>query len=233
MMNTLLAVTLALGLAAFAGAQDDKPEPRSIVVSGNGTVRADPDVAYIRLGVSSRSKTAKDAQSETNAAIAKFYAALVSLGIDRKDIQTSRLTLNAYYDNPKPGARPEIAGYEAENVVTVRLTDFAKIGSVVDAGVDAGVNNMQGVTFGIVDDTQARLEALRLASREAKLKAEAIASALGVHLGEILIVNEGGSYVPQMDYARGAAMEFKSGATVSPGQLDVTANVSIRFAIAK
>lgn len=232
MMNTLIAVGLALGAVAVAEAQGDKPEPRSIVVSGNGTVRADPDVAYVRLGVSSRAATAREAQAQTNAAIAKFYSALDALRIDRKDIQTSRLTLNAYYDNPRPGQRPEIAGYEAENVVTVRLIDFTKIGPVVDAGVDAGVNNMQGVSFSLVDDTKARLEALQAASREAKAKAEAIASALGIRLGAILVVNEGGSYAPpRMDYERGAAMEMKSGTTVSPGQLDITANVSIRFAI--
>jgi uncharacterized protein YggE len=73
---------------------------------------------------------------------------------------------------------------------------------------------------------------LQAASREAKAKAEAIASALGIRLGAILTVSEGGSYIPpMMDYARGAAMEMKVGTTVSPGQLDITANVSIRFAI--
>lgn len=230
-ISTVLAVALAFGVATLAEAQNDRPEPRSIVVTGNGTVRADPDVAYVRLGVSSRAKTAKDAQAQTNAAIAKFYAALDALRIDRKDIQTSRLTLNAYYDNPRPGQRPEIAGYEAENVIAVRLTDFAKIGPVVDAGVEAGVNNMQGVSFSIID-TKARMDALQAASREAKAKAEAIASALGIRLGAILVVNEGGSYAPpMMEYARGAAMDMKQGTTVSPGQLDITANVTIRFAI--
>lgn len=219
-------------MATFAGAQDNKPEPRSIIVTGNGTVRADPDVAYVRLGVSSRAKTAKQAQEQTNEAMVRFYKALADLRIDRKDIKTSQLTLNAYYDNPKPGQRPEIAGYEADNVLTVRVTDFAKIGSVIDAGVDSGVNNMQGVSFGLVDDTQARLEALKAASREAKAKAEAIASALGVRLGVILVVNEGGSYTPpMMEYARGDAMNLKAGVPVSPGQLDVTANVSVRFEI--
>jgi uncharacterized protein YggE len=232
MMKPLIALALFVGAVAMSDAQGERPEPRSIVVTGNGTVRADPDVAYVRLGVSSRAANAKAAQEQTNAAISKFYAALDALRIERKDIQTSRLTLSAFYDNPRPGQRAEIAGYEAENVVTVRLTDFTKIGPVVDAGVNAGVNNMQGVSFGLVDDTQARLEALQQASREAKVKAEAIATALGIRLGGILVVNEGGSYVPPtMDYARGAAMEMKSGTTVSPGQLDITANVSIRFAI--
>src|SRR5687768_8213187 len=134
MMNTILAVALAFGVSTLANAQNEKPETPSIVVTGTGVVRADPDVAFVRLGVSSRARTAKDAQEQTNAAIAKFYTALDRLNIDRKDIQTSQLTLNAFYDNPKPGERPQIAGYEAENVLTVRVTDFAKIGPVVDAG---------------------------------------------------------------------------------------------------
>jgi hypothetical protein len=120
-------------------------------------------------------------------------------------------------------------------VLTVRVTDFAKIGPVIDAGVDTGVNNMQGVSFGIIDDTRARLEALRDAAREARAKAEAIASALGIQLGDVLMVNEGGVYTPPMPmYDRGMMAEMKSeGAIVSPGQLDVNANVTIRFAIRK
>jgi hypothetical protein len=217
----------------MASAQNERQEIPSIIVSGSGIVRADPDVAYVRLGVTSRARNARDAQAQTNAAIAKFYDALAALRIDRKDIQTSQLTLNPYYES-RPNETPRIAGYEASNVLTVRLTDFAKIGPVIDAGVETGVNNMQGVSFGIVDDTNARLEALRNATREARAKAEAIASALGVQLGDILMVNESGGYVPPMPmYDRGMMAEMKSaeGATVSPGQMDVNANVTIRFAI--
>jgi uncharacterized protein YggE len=234
-MKSLLVLAVALGVTAMATAQTEKQEIPSIVVTGTGIVRADPDVAYVRLGVSSRARTAKEAQAQTNAAIAKFYAALDALRIDRKDIQTSQLTLNPYYDNPRPGEQPRIAGYEASNVLTVRVTDFAKIGPVIDAGVDTGVNNMQGVSFGIVDDTRARLDALRDAAREARAKAETIASALGVQLGDVLMVNEGGVYAPPMPmYDRGMMAEMKSqGAIVSPGQLDVNANVTIRFAIRK
>src|SRR5688572_4640873 len=185
-LKSLLALSLALGVTAMAFAQNERPEIPSIVVTGNGVMRADPDVAYVRLGVSSRARTAREAQAQTNAAIAKFYDALAALRIERKDIQTSQLTLNPYYDNPRPGEQPRIAGYEASNVLTVRVTDFAKIGPVIDAGVEAGVNNMQGVSFGLVDDTRPRLEALRNATREARAKAEAIASALGVQLGDVL-----------------------------------------------
>lgn len=232
-VKSLLALSLALGVIGMANAQPERPETPSIVVTGNGVVRADPDVAYVRLGVSSRGRTAREAQAQTNAAIAKFYDALAALRVERKDIQTSQLTLNPFYDNPRPGEQPRIAGYEASNVLTVRLTDFAKIGPVIDAGVDAGVNNMQGVSFGLVDDTRPRLEALRNATREARAKAEAIASALGVQLGDVLMVNEGGGYIPPMPmYDRGMMAEMKSeGAIVSPGQLDVNSSVTIRFAI--
>ena len=231
-LKSLLALSLALGVTAMANAQPERQEIPSIVVTGNGIVRADPDVAYVRLGVTSRARNAREAQAQTNAAIAKFYDALAALRIDRKDIQTSQLTLNPYYEN-QPNQMPRIAGYEASNVLTVRLTDFSKIGPVIDAGVDTGVNNMQGVSFGIVDDTRARLEALRNATREARAKAEAIASALGVQLGDVLMVNEGGGYIPPMPmYDRGMVAEMKSeGAIVSPGQMDVNANVTIRFAI--
>ena len=231
-LKSLLALSLALGVTAMATAQPERQEIPSIVVTGNGMVRAEPDVAYVRLGVTSRARNAREAQAQTNAAIAKFYDALAALRIERKDIQTSQLTLNPYYEN-QPNQMPRIAGYEASNVLTVRLTDFSKIGPVIDAGVDSGVNNMQGVSFGLVDDTRSRLEALRNATREARAKAEAIASALGVQLGDILMVSEGGGYVPPMPmYDRGMVAEMKSeGAIVSPGQMDVNANVTIRVAI--
>lgn len=232
MTRFLLPAVLAAASFSALSAQEQPIEP-SVITFGSGVVRVDPDVAHVRLGVSSRSPTAREAQAMTNAAIDKLYTEIDRLRIDRKDVQTSRLTLNAYYEGGMSGQPRRLAGYEASNVVTVRLTDFAKIGPVIDAGVASGVNTMEGVSFGLLDDTDARMRALREAAREAQQKAEAMASALGIRLGDIILVTESGSYAPPMPLMeRGMAMDMKSaGATVSPGQLEVTANVTVRFAI--
>jgi uncharacterized protein YggE len=117
--------------------------------------------------------------------------------------------------------------------VLVRVDDLAKIGAVIDAGVDAGVNQMQGVSFSIKDDLPQRQDALKKAAVQARTKAQAIAEAMGVSLGGVMEVMEGdagGGPRPMMEMAR---MSDSGGAPIQPGELQVEASLTVRFRIAE
>jgi uncharacterized protein YggE len=117
----------------------------------------------------------------------------------------------------------------------VRLQDLGKVGPVIDAGLKAGANEIQGVQFGLRDELPARQQALKQAVTEARRKAESMAEALNVRLGNPHEVNEDNvSFTPRfeintaMPMARAAEM---APTPVSPGQLEVHAAVTIRFEI--
>lgn len=230
-------VTLVMALSAPpAFAQDDGAEP-TLSVQGNGVVRVAPDVATVRLGISTEGESASEVQAEANVVASAILDAVLAEGLDERRVQTARLELFPIYASQGPGENttPRIIGYRASNTVTIRVDDLSRVGEIVDAALGAGANQLQGVGFGLDDDREAREDALRQAVEEARSKAGVMAAALDVDLDGILSVNEGGIFVqppmPLME-ARFAAQADTS-TPVSPGEVEVRASVSIQYRIAR
>lgn len=229
----ILVTALALPAWAQRGGDRDKPEIPLLTVSGNGDARVAPDVATVRLGITRQTKTAQEAQSKVNEVAQAILTAVTRAGIDRKQIQTSQLTLHPIYAPQKPESTdpPMIVAYRATNVISVRVEEMAKSGEVIDAGLKAGANELQGITFGLKDDTQAREQALRQASREVQSKARVLAESLGLKLGSVHEVQETGVSIQQPFFA-GAMMARAAdgaGTPVSPGEITVNASVTVRY----
>ncbi|PYS50237.1 MAG: hypothetical protein DMG13_21570, partial [Acidobacteria bacterium] len=193
--------------------------------------------ATVRLGVVRQASAAQPAQDQANAVSQQILNAIGKAGVPAQQIQTSRLVLSPVYAPRGPEARdaPRIVGYSASNVVTVRLEDLSLIGPVIDAGLKAGANQLEGVQFGLRNDLPSREQALRQAVNEARSKAQIMADALGVKLIDVLEVLEGGISVAPLNGTIGrltvAAMDAVP-TPVSAGQLEVHANVTIRYRIA-
>src|SRR5581483_5695368 len=113
----------------------------------------------------------------------------------KRNIHTSQLSLYPITANPRPGEEnqpPRIVAFRAQNTVTVRIEDLSLVSRVIDASVGAGGNTIEGIDFGLKDETPARLQALRQGVAEARRKAEAMAGALGVRLVRVQDAEEGG-----------------------------------------
>jgi uncharacterized protein YggE len=202
------------------------------MVSGTAQLEASPDHATVRLGIVNQANTARQAQELTNNVAQQILAAITRIGIPAERIQTSRLTLTPLYDGNEP---PRIRAYNASNVVTIDLDNLTQVGPVIDAGLGAGANRLDGVQFRLKNDLAVREQAIKQAVTEARRKAQAIAEALGVQLGPVLEVQESGvSVIPRGDMPEVMMARMQSDAAftpVSPGQIDVHANVMIRFRI--
>src|SRR5438132_5549803 len=131
----------ALAVFAFvaAPALAENPLP-AISVSGEANVSVAPDLAQVEGGVTSESKTAREASDANNAAMGKVLLALKGAGIEEKDYQTSRLALQPQYPANRSGTSP-IVGYRASNRLTIRVRDVTKIANVIDTLVGAGAND--------------------------------------------------------------------------------------------
>ncbi|HEX4965306.1 MAG TPA: SIMPL domain-containing protein [Thermoanaerobaculia bacterium] len=213
-----------------------------LTVSGSGQARVAPDLATVRLGVVAQAPTARAAQDQVSRTAGAVLDAIRKVGIAAEDLQTSGLSLSPLYSQSnRPGGEsqaPRITGYQANNTVTVRVTDLAKAGPVIDAGLGAGANTLDGVDFGLRNDEAARAQALADAARAARAKAETLAKALGVRLGEILEVTEGGVSVSPPPYPRFGAVRAMAESAMAPtpvsaGQVGVEASVTIRYRISQ
>ena len=151
-------------LAAPALAQTVPPP--AISVTGEANVSVAPDQAQIDGGVTTDAKTAREASDANNAAMGKVLLALKGAGIDEKDYQTSRLSLQPQYRaESEPGRRPVIVGYRASNRVTIKVRDVTKVASMIDVLVGAGANEIGGINFVVSQASKAARRGPRAGDR--------------------------------------------------------------------
>ena len=228
----VLMVSTFLALPAQGQSATEK-EPSVLSVTGFGEVRIAPDEATVQLGVTRQRDTAQEAQEEVNEVAQEILNAVIQLGVEAVHIQTSELRLSPVYNTrgrrPGFGDEPRVVAYRASNMVSVRLENLSLVGLVIDAAMKAGGNQLQGVHFALRNDLSAREQALKEAVKAASQKAQAISEALDVKIIEVIEVNEGSVSVrvpPQRFEASLAAAT-----PISPGQLTVSASVTIRYRI--
>jgi hypothetical protein len=210
-------------------------QPPVLIVTGSAEIFAVPDEAKVRLGIVRQTANAQMAQEQANAVAQEILSAIGKLGVPSNQIQTARLVLSPVYAPRGPDSRdaPKIVAYTATNTVSVRLDNLSLIGSVIDAGLKAGANQLEGVQFSLRNDLPSREEALKQAVAEARAKAQVMADALRVNLAEVLEASESGvSVVPFAEGGIAAPrLALAADTPVSTGQIQVQANVTVRFRI--
>lgn len=206
--------------------------PRTISVNGTGEVKSKPDMAIINSGVVSEAPSARDALAKNNTAMAAVIGALKKAGIADQDIQTSNFSVSPQYPPYQPNQReaPHITGYQVSNQVTVRVKNLAKLGAILDALVQVGANQINGISFDIDQPKPLQNEARKLAVADARAKAELYAAAAHVSLGRVLQISESGGFVgPQPMYAMDKVAA--QSVPIAAGQQTLSANVSIIYEI--
>jgi len=224
-----LFAAIAVGTLLAAPALAQTAPPAMISVTGEATVSVPPDLAQIDAGVTTEAKTAREASDANNAAMGKVLLALKGAGIDEKDYQTSRLSLQPESAPNRTAGPATIVGYRASNRVTIRLRDVTKVASVVDTLVGAGANDIGGINFTVSQASKLLDDAREQAIGDARRKAEIYAKAAGVTLGAPLSILEGSTPVP-IPYRRMAA-GMAAAAPVAQGEETLQVTVAVSWAI--
>jgi uncharacterized protein YggE len=225
MRSSALAVLLTLALAGAASAETQ----RQLTVNGSAQVEAVPDLATVTAGVETQGATAADALRANSAAMEGVLTALASAKVARADVQTSELSINPLLDNPQDGSAPRVTGYQASNMVTVKVRDVATLGAIIDAVTGAGANRLYGVGFDVADPKPVLDKARQEAVADARHQAELFATAAGVKLGAVLSISEGGGGGgPIPVFARA---DMAKAAPVEAGTVSLSATVELVFAL--
>jgi uncharacterized protein YggE len=221
------AAVLAGGLLAAPALAEDAPVA-TISVSGEAQLSVPPDLAQIDGGVTTEAKTAREASDANNAAMGRVLLALKGAGIDEKDFQTSRLSLQPQYAANRSGPNA-VVGYQASNRVTIKLRDVTKVASTIDTLVGAGANNIGGINFMVSAASKLLDDAREQAIADARRKAEIYAKAAGVTLGSPVSISEEGAPGP-MPFRKMAA-GMAASAPVAQGEETLQVTVSVVWAI--
>jgi hypothetical protein len=224
--------SLPLGLAFLALLTAPTwADPRTISTSGHGEVRAVPDMAEVRAGVTITAPTAAQALAANSSRMQSVFVALRKMGVPEKNIQTTNFFVSPQYSNGEGNTARRLTGYQVSNDVTVRLEDIGKVGSALDALVAAGANQMNGISFSIQNPGPVLEKARAEAVADARTRAETYAKAAGVNLGTILSISEGGGEAPRPVMYRMAAAMAAPPTPVAAGEQTVSADVAMVWEI--
>ncbi len=233
----LLVIALGCMNLAMTAQEPARRLPPVVRASGDATVNATPDQAQVSVGLTNQSKTAQGAATENanrTDAVVKALKALIGSG---DEVKTQQYSVNPQYSYPKPGGSPVIDGYTANNTVQVTLYDLNLVGKVIDASMQAGATNVNGVSFTLKNDEAVRQQALALAAQKARANAEAIAKALGLKVVGVIEAQSGEAAAVQplfkpMMMAR--AMSAPAAPTpIESGSIAVEATVTITLEVAQ
>jgi uncharacterized protein len=203
---------------------------RTLRVTGEGRAHAVPDVAIVTIGVVAFDPSLAKATRDADARARRVQAVVKEAGVAAPDVQTSRYDVEIERRADRPDAEPRVVGYRVVNELRVKVRDLPALGALLDRVVAAGANEVQGLAFAKDDTTAEQARALAAAIRAARAKAEEMARAGGVRLGELLELSEGvrgspGPFVPMRTMAK------SSGVAVQPGEVEVEAQVEAVYAI--
>jgi uncharacterized protein len=226
------AALLVLAVAALAGvgvpetaggASDDTRD--GITVTGEGKATATPDRTSMSFGVQTEGTTAERALAANSAAVRRLLDALKAAGVAAKDLKTEQLDVSPRWDEGKVA---DERGYQANASVTVSNQPLDRASRLSEIGVKAGADTVSGPGLHVSDPKREYRDALKRAFADARAKAEVLASAAGVSLGEVTAIVEGSQAQPYY------AMEMRAkdaSAPIEPGTEEITATVTVTFAI--
>ena len=218
----------ALSLFSLPGLA--QPRPGYVQAVGTAIVSVTPDQAQIQFAVVTTASTAQAASSQNATQVTAVLAALNSVLGPGANIQTLSYSLNPNYNYP-PNGQPVLTGYTASNTVQVTATDLSIIGKLIDTGIQAGANRVQGLSFGLQNDMPVRQQALKQATVQAKSNADAMASGLGMTTAMVLSITQGSDVsVPKIALTPSAA---SATTPVETGVVNVSATVTLQISLSQ
>lgn len=247
-------IALALALSAIAlpaAAQVPQvtmnTDAQVVGIAVNETVESRPDLAVFQVGVSSTAATATAALAENARKMDNIIARIRANGVADRDIQTTGISLYPQHNNPvrQPNgsySQPRIVGYNASNGVSVRYRRLDQVGSLIDALVAAGANNINGPSFTIEDPAARVRQARDQAIETAQARAGDYARKLGARGARLLSITEGAQgrmygqdrFMRTMDamaVSAEAAPPPPPVSPIAPGEIGTTVSMFIQFAL--
>lgn len=191
-----------------------------LTVTGYGEVSVPPDEARVDLNVVARGDSPGEALSGVADRAKSLVALLDELGIPPEQRLTSGIWA---HDDREPGGATR---FQAGERLTVTVSADL-VGTLLDAASSRAEAQVHGPQFVVAQENPARGEALKVAAENARGRAEALASGLGLRLGAVVEGGEGGGFHPvtrTLDFAT-----VEAGPPVEASQATVAASVTVTF----
>jgi len=221
---------------AYLYLQSNDALQAGIQVSGYGELTLVPDLAILRLGIVSQEDSVAKAQAAASKAMNAVIAALKAQGVAEKDIKTQYFSISQRTKWDPDTYQEIVIGYEVRNMVSAKIRDMDKVGTIIDAAAEAGgdLTRIEGVSFSVEKPSSYYTELREKAMADARAKAEQIAEFYGITLGKPTHVSEGSTPTPpiwDLYYYRGGAAEGLAPTPISAGETELSLSIYVTYAI--
>jgi uncharacterized protein len=230
---TLAAIAASLMLAVTSARAQQVEHPRTIGVTGVGEVRAEPDRAFVTLGVESRKPKLDDARAEVAKGVEAVLKLTRELKVDPKLVRSTRISVQPEYNWDQNARERNLIGYYVARQVEVELRDLEKLGQLLERATDLGVNQMGDPRLDSSKRQELVREALAKAVVDARQNAEVLAKAAGAKLGAARTINANTEFnPPPMPMVRAMAMDAgaeKASAPYQSGEMTFNSTVQVQY----
>lgn len=226
---------MVASMLASAGVATATDVPlRSVSVTGSGEVKAQPDMAYVTLGVEARRPTLAEARTEVNATVERVLALTRELKIEPKFVDSTRLQVQPDYRWDEKSSSQVLLGYVVSRQVDVELHDLDRLGTLLEKSVSAGANQVGGARLDSSRRKELERAALTQAVDDARLNADALARAASARLGPVQSLSTTGTmpvpmYAERAMSVAAAPMADAAEQSYQSSEMKFMANVSAQF----
>jgi len=204
-------------------------ETGGIQVSGKAKVSVVPDMATFTFAIEGRGQELAVVKKDIDARTGNLVALCKATGVDTKKITATEISIRPQYDYQNK----TFTGYAVSRIVNVTLTHLDNYSALVSGAIDAGITTIRSIVIDTSSRDDLLRDALQAAVEDAREKAQFIARGAGVKLGRVVNIIEGGMPVEAANYRLlGAeAARVDGAAVVEPGEISITATVTVTFAL--
>jgi len=244
-IDSVSKVSEAQGTTSLAFDRETSDSLFELFVTGTAFKKISPDKVSVTLGAETQEKTAKEAATKNAELMDAIINNLKELGLSTNEISTSYYNIYPVYEYPPiiyeksivpPDPQtPILIGYRVTNTITITTSANANVGSIIDAAIDAGANQVQGVSYFVSEDVQRQMnrQLIEQAVLDAKTKAENALSPFNMQIVGVKSINLNDMYFPVYSYEKSIAFAESVAAPtpILPSQQQVSASVSVTFII--
>jgi len=232
---SLAVIILVFGSLFFIKSIVSPGSKNTVTAIGESKISVVPDLTAVYFFAETKEDSASLAKDKNNVIFNKVIDSLASSGIDKDSIKTEQFSVNENWE--WDGEKSVKKGFIAQHFAKVNLENIDKIGLVIDIVIDNGAR-INSINFELSKEIENsyKAEALKLASEDAKIKAEAIAEGLGKNLGSLVSVQSSDFYYqPWPIFARESvgiaekAVLESAVADITPSDKEITASVSVEY----
>jgi len=214
---------------------------RHLTVKGIGQLSLKPDLVVISMNLENLHLDYDQAMRMATDAVDHLAEAIESAGYNRIDLKTTRFNVRTQYSSYKDKNdqyRNRFEGYVCEHGLSFEF-DFtaSALSRVLSAITGASANPQLDIRFSVKDKAAVNEALLISATDNASKKAEILAKAAGVQLGELISIDYNWSELRLFSTAsyemesRVMSMKASSAPDIEPEDIDVSDQVTLVWEI--